>query len=41
MLLEVILEIQKKKEELGPSIKMNMLPYLSQIRSLQSGATKV
>ena len=32
--LEVVLEIQKIEEELGPSIRMNMLHYLSQIQSL-------
>ena len=31
-------EIQKTEEEQGPSIRMNMLHYLSQIRSLQNDA---
>ena len=40
MQLEVVMEIQKTKEEQGPSIRMSMLHYLSQIRSLQNGAAK-
>ena len=40
MQLEMVLEIKKIEEELVPSIRMNMLHYLSHIRSLQSGATK-
>ena len=30
MQLEVMLELQKTKEELGPSIRMGMMHYLSQ-----------
>ena len=40
MQLEVVLELQKTKEELGPSIRMSMLHYLSQILSLYNGAAK-
>ena len=36
----MVLEIQKTEEEQGPSIITSMLHYLSQIRSLQYGATK-
>ena len=35
MQLEVVLEFKKTKEELGPSIRMSMLHYLS-----QNGASK-
>ena len=41
MQLEVVLEFQKTKEELGPSIRMSMLHYLSQnsAAKFQVGAT--
>ena len=40
MQLGMVLGIQKAEGELGPSIRMSMLVFSSQIRSIQSGPTK-